>query len=336
MRLLARPPKQDIIVVPPGNHAKQQPKVFAGSSLLTGDPRLRRLQATSTSKVYGLFSQDKALVAKIKKAAAAYGIDPMHIIGAIVGEHTYNIDTFDTLQTYYVKALEYADPKSLSFAYQRRDAAQLFARPQFAACAVDEDATTNCGTAGRRCGTRRSTARSSTASAFRPTAAPRLLPAGGYAGQTFGIGQLSPVAALMVTDVVHAKSGLPLLSIDNAPQVYQQIMNPDTVGLSTSRRNIRVVDRPLQQHRRLRHFQEPRPHRHALQSRQCRDPRPPAQGRQRRAARPRASRPQFPQENFYGWLINDERPSCASCCRGDACSTGEHYGARSLLALSRT
>ena len=49
-----------------------------------------------------------------------------------------------------------------------------------------------------------------------------------YSGQTFGVGQLSPVAALMVTDVVHAKNGLPLLSIDDASAVYQQIMNPDT------------------------------------------------------------------------------------------------------------
>ena len=87
-----------------------------------------------------------------------------------------------------------------------------------------------------------------------------------YAGQTFGFGQLSPVAALMVTDVVHAKSGLPLLSIGNASQVYQQIMNPDT-SLSYVAANIRVVDRPLQEHRRHRHFQEPRRDRDALQSR---------------------------------------------------------------------
>ncbi len=48
-----------------------------------------------------------------------------------------------------------------------------------------------------------------------------------YAGQTFGVGQLGPIVALSVTDLVHAKSGLPLLSIDDAPQVFSQIMNPD-------------------------------------------------------------------------------------------------------------
>ena len=37
----------------------------------------------------------------------AYGIDPLHIVGAIVGEHTYNVDAYDRLQTYYVKAIAY-------------------------------------------------------------------------------------------------------------------------------------------------------------------------------------------------------------------------------------
>ena len=49
----------------------------------------------------------RKLRAKIKQAAAAYGIDPMHIVGAIVGEHTYNVDAYDRLQTYYVKAVSY-------------------------------------------------------------------------------------------------------------------------------------------------------------------------------------------------------------------------------------
>src|SRR5262245_55814893 len=99
--------KQDIVVVPADYHAKQQPRVFAGSNLLT-PIRGSGVIKEKYVKVYGLFSRDKALIAKIKKAAAAYNIDPVHIIGAIVGEHTYKIDVFDTLQAYYVKALEYA------------------------------------------------------------------------------------------------------------------------------------------------------------------------------------------------------------------------------------
>ena len=47
------------------------------------------------------------------EAASAYGIDPMHIVGAIVGEHTYNVDAYDRLQTYYVKAVAYLKSRPL-------------------------------------------------------------------------------------------------------------------------------------------------------------------------------------------------------------------------------
>ena len=40
----------------------------------------------------------------------------MHIVGAIVGEHTYNVDAYDRLQTYYVKAVSYLD-SAISFSY---------------------------------------------------------------------------------------------------------------------------------------------------------------------------------------------------------------------------
>ncbi len=65
---------------------------------------------TSTSKLF----------AKIKSTAADYGIDPIHIIGAIVGEHTYNVDAYDRLQTYYVKATAYTG-NSFRFSYGGRD-----------------------------------------------------------------------------------------------------------------------------------------------------------------------------------------------------------------------
>src|SRR5690349_10756216 len=73
-------------LVPPGNRNAEQPDIPGASS--------RRTQATNTTfqakyrKVYALLQNDPDLRGKIKKAAAAYGIDPMHIVGAIVGEHT--------------------------------------------------------------------------------------------------------------------------------------------------------------------------------------------------------------------------------------------------------
>ena len=85
-------------------------------------------------KVYNLLANDAKLRSKIKQTAAQYGIDPMHIVGAIVGEHTYNVDAYDRLQTYYVKAAAYLS-NSLKFQYKDEDVSEFVQRPQFQACA---------------------------------------------------------------------------------------------------------------------------------------------------------------------------------------------------------
>lgn len=296
--------KPALIVVPADYHAKQQPRVFAGSNLLTairGSGGFKEKYA----KVYGLLSRDKALIGKIKKAAATYNIDPIHIIGAIVGEHTYNIDTFDTLQAYYVKALEYVSANSVTFAYNGETAANLFARPQFAACQAMKtnyelwdcrQTVWNKSFFGHFVGGRRYPTDRLHRVFFRPAAT----------GMTFGIGQLSPVAALMVTDLTHAKSGLPLLSIDNAPQVYQQIMNPDTSVIYIAAQIRAAID----MYRNIAGFdisQNPgitatlyNLGDAATRARQLR-----AINEDRKA---KGQPPMFPQENFYGWFANEKAP----------------------------
>ena len=52
------------------------------------------------------------------------------MVGAIVGEHTFNMNVFDTLQTYYVKALQYMNDKTLTFTIQGELAKDFFKRPQ--------------------------------------------------------------------------------------------------------------------------------------------------------------------------------------------------------------
>jgi hypothetical protein len=294
--------KQDIIVVPADYHAKKQPTVFVGSRLLTairgsGDNNQKY------AKVYGLLSRDKKLIANIKKAAATYGIDPLSIIGAIVGEHTYNIDTFDTLQAYYVKALEYVDDKTLTFAYNGESAAKFFTRPQFAPCQTLKtnyevwdcrQTVWNTQFFGRFVGGRHFPTDRLHRVFFRPMGS----------GLTFGIGQLSPVAALMVTDVTHAKSGLPLLTVDNAPQVYQQIMNPDYSVIYIAA-NIRVS---IDLYRSIAGFDISKNPGltatlynlgdAATRARQLK-----AINDQRKA---KGDQPLFPQENFYGWFVNEK------------------------------
>src|SRR3982751_3935820 len=123
-------------LVPAGNRNAVQPDIPGASS--------RRTQATNTTfqakyrKVYALLQNDAELRAKIRKAAAAYGINPLHIVGAIVGEHTYNVDAYDRLQTYYVKAISYLSSK-LSFAYHGEDVSDFIQRPEFKKCAGMND-----------------------------------------------------------------------------------------------------------------------------------------------------------------------------------------------------
>ncbi|MBR7518262.1 DUF1402 family protein, partial [Mycobacterium tuberculosis] len=84
--------------------------------------------------IYNLLKSDPKLRSKISSVARTYGIDPVHIVGALVGEHTYNVDAYDRLQTYYVKAISYVK-QGLSFDYQGESIGDFIKRPQFSSCA---------------------------------------------------------------------------------------------------------------------------------------------------------------------------------------------------------
>ena len=102
-------------LVPEGNRHESQPDIPSGST--------KRTSATKSSfeakyeKVFRLLQNDPKLRGKIRKVSARYGIDPLHMVGAIVGEHTYNVDAYDRLQTYYVKAVSYVR-YNISFSFQ--------------------------------------------------------------------------------------------------------------------------------------------------------------------------------------------------------------------------
>ena len=68
----------------------------------------------STRKIYALLKNDAAPRAKIKQVSAAYGIEPIHVVGAIVGEHTYNVDAYDRLQNLLRQGDFYLQPPDLS------------------------------------------------------------------------------------------------------------------------------------------------------------------------------------------------------------------------------
>ena len=286
--------------VPAGNSNAEQPPIPGAST--------RRTQATNTTfqakyrKVYALLQNDAGLRTKIRQTATAYHIDPMHIVGAIVGEHTYNVDAYDRLQTYYVKAIAYLG-SGLSFAYKGESVADFVQRPQFAGCRGETDSY-DLWECRERVWNRDFRGRSVDGKSFPDNRFGATFFQPYYAGQTFGLGQLNPLTALQMSDMVHRVSGLPRLDVSDPGTVYKTIMDPDLTlpyVAATIRRSIDAyrdiagfdisgnpgitatlynVGNPEQRARALKREND---RRHA------------------------AGEPEkLPQENYYGWLVNDK------------------------------
>lgn len=282
-------------VVPEGNRHAEQPPIPGAS--------VRRTQAGKTTfdlkydKVRDLLATDDRLRSKIRKTAAAYGIDPIHMVGAIVGEHTFNVDAYDSLQSYYVKAASYAG-SSFRFAYDGESIADFVARPEFAVCAEKKDSYTlwSCREdvwedkfRGRSVGGKSFPNNRFSAVFFQPF----------YAGQTFGLGQINPLTALMLSDLVSEKSGIAKLDETDAAGVYKAIMDPD-ISLAFM---AGVLRKAIDDYRTIAGMDI------------SKNPGVTATlfnvGNSLQRARSLAARnagggaPVWPEENYYGWLVND-------------------------------
>jgi hypothetical protein len=290
-----------VIMVPPGNRSAIQPEISASSIKRTA--QTNGDFASKYAAVYQQLAADPAILAKIVKTAAVYHIDPIHIVGAIVGEHTYNVDVFDNLQSYYVKAIAYLNAGGLRFAYKGEAVEDFLARPEFAPCAgvVNDYDLWSC-----RDRVWRDVFRGKNVGGidWPDDRFERVFFQPYYAGQTFGLGQLSPIAALSVTDLVHATAGLPLLDMRQAPQVYAAVMDPDmTLNYMAA-----IIRSDIDTYRRVTGFDiSNNPGLTATLyntgETEERAAKLAADNRKRRAA---GQAPLLPRENYYGWLINDK------------------------------
>ncbi|KPH05201.1 DUF1402 family protein [Rhizobium acidisoli] len=282
--------------VPAGNRHAEQPDIPGAS--------VRRTKGTKSSfdlkyeKVRELLATDHELMAKIRKVSSAYGINPIHVVGAIVGEHTYNVDAYDRLQSYYVKAASYAG-ESFRFAYDGENVDEFVARPQFAECKGKSDSYTlwSCREdvwesdfRGKTVGGKSFPNNRFSAVFFQPF----------YAGQTFGLGQVNPLTALMLSDLVARVSGYPKLNEKNAGAVYKSIMDPD-VSLAFVAASIR---RSIDDYKEIAGMDiSGNPGLTATLYNV-------GNSRQRAAALAAKNRSSgatvWPEENYYGWLINDK------------------------------
>jgi hypothetical protein len=277
-------------IVPEGNRNAEQPKIPGAS--------VRRTRAGRTTfddkydKIKDLLSTDRQLIAKIKSTAADYGIDPIHMVGAIVGEHTYNVDAYDRLQTYYVKAAAYAG-NSFRFGYGGETIAQFVSRPQFDKCDAVSDSY-RLWTCRENIWENTFRDRKVDGKSFPDNRFSAVFFQPFFAGQTFGLGQVNPLTALMLSDMVAKTSGYPKLDENKAAEVYDAIMDPDK-SLAYMAANIR---RSIDDYKTIAGVDI------------SRNPGITATlyntgGSAQRAAALKA-RGGLPEENYYGWLINDK------------------------------
>jgi Protein of unknown function (DUF1402) len=290
----------EVIKVPPGNRNDKRPNTPALSKLWTTFIS-RKPYELKYRRVYGMLQRDKVLISKIKQVSAIYGIDPIHVVGAIVGEHTFNVDGYDSLQRYYVKAAKYVN-LDMSFSYKGETADQFFKRPQFKRCSQykTDYEVWDCRSViwttqfrGKTVGGKHFANERIQLVFFKP----------GIAGLTFGLGQMSPVAVLMVNEYVHEKGGLPLLDMNRANEVYNAVMDPDkTIHYMAA--HIRIS---IDLYRNIAGFDiSGNPGLTATlynlgdvatRARQLKA----ENDRRKQRGQPIV----YPEENFYGWLVND-------------------------------
>ncbi|TPL90118.1 DUF1402 family protein [Mesorhizobium sp. B2-3-12] len=280
-----------LVVVPPGNRSATQPAIPEASATRTR--AFKTTYGEKYGKIVALLKREKKLVAHIKQVAAAYDIDPIHIVGALVGEHTYNVTAVGSVQTYYVKALSYS---GLDFAFRYKGVpVQTFVqRPEFAACGQAGDSATLWGCRDRVWVEhfRGKTVDGVTYDAmtfqqafFQPF----------FAGQTFGLGQISPLTALEVTDLVNRVSGYDRLTPDHPQAIYRDVMDPDRSIVYIAA----IVRDAIDAYKEQGFDISGNPGITATLYNV-------GQPRQRAAALASAKGRRLPVENYYGWLVNDK------------------------------
>lgn len=246
-------------------------------------------------------SRRPEVFAMINRIAPLYGPQPIHVLGAIVGEHTFNVGIMDDIQGYM---LVMHTRWMQSYESSENKVVEVLDAPEVKVC--EEQASRydywNCiafvwnrdfrGKTIR--GTRYPTS-SFLMTYFNPMGV----------GKTYGLGQMSPLRALMVTDIVNRASGRPTLDARDMAKVYEAILDVETsihyisanlavgVRLYHQVANFDLTDNPGVT-ATLYNLGNERARADQLFHANVRNLR-------------EGKSIQLPQENYYGWLINDRR-----------------------------
>ncbi len=289
-----------LTVVPEGNRNAEQPGIPAASSKRTA--AVKSSFEAKYQKVLALLKNDAKLRSKIKSISAQYGLSPLHMVGAIVGEHTYNVDAYDRLQTYYVKALNYV-ASDIVFENNGEKVVDFVARPQFDGCKemtgsealwTCRERVWNAQFRGKTVDGTDFTNTRFSAAFFQPF----------YSGQTFGIGQMSPLTALQMSDRVNKVSGLPKLDVKDAKEVYRTIMDPD---LTLPYMAATIAD-SIDAYKKTAGFDISQNPGLTATLYNLGDPgaRAASLAAENKQLKQDGKLERMPEENYYGWLVNDK------------------------------
>ncbi|MEM1364792.1 MAG: DUF1402 family protein [Pseudomonadota bacterium] len=298
--LLALPISSAATKVPAGNQSAEQPAVPGASQ--------RRTRAKKTSfdkkyeKVLALLQSDKRLQSRIKKSAKAYGISPVHIAGALVGEHTYNVDVLDRLQTYYVKARSYSE-EEFRFEHEGESIRTFLKREAFEEC-NEMEGSVAIWTCRENVFNAEFRGKTVDGNSFPKDRFSRVFFQPFLAGQTFGLGQVNPLTALKVSDRVRKVSGGRKLDENRAADLYRAIMRPD----DSLNYVAAIIAQAIEDYEAVADFDiSGNPGLTAtlynLGNSRARAETLAAENKKRKAA---GKKPRLPKENYYGWLVNDK------------------------------
>lgn len=238
-----------VIPVPPGNRNELMPEPGEGTKKFLAREKMASeiaaIQKKYNRTVDKLTQRDEKdegqIIRMINRIAPIYGVAPIHVLGALIGEHTFNVDLADTIiQDGALHALSWwrglwgggdlkvADLVKTPEVQQQCEELKPGSRYEYWTCI---DYVWNRDFRGQYKYGRRWDDRGLIMAFFNPTGV----------GRTYGLGQMSPLRVLMTTDIVHNYSpNMPSLDVTDAKDVYEAVLDPETT-IHYLAANIRVA-----------------------------------------------------------------------------------------------